>query len=128
MKHVLSCLVPLFVVGLFTASAQAETHADWSGDVYHEKKHVTTFQVEGEGKQKLRLTVSTNNNKSGSGKMRVYFYKRSPQGGWDQIDELRLHIDKNVDNSSDTFHLPAGEYMVQVKVRRMKYSFKLADD
>ena len=112
---------------LSATAAQAATYVDESGDIHHEKKTTKKFTLGGEGKQELRLTLSADSNKSGSGTMRVYFYKRSPQGGWDQIDHLRIQINGSQKQTSDTFKLPPGEYMCQIKARRVKYTFKLED-
>lgn len=126
MRHAAQLTLALLFC-LVAAGVQAATHIDESGDVNHEKKTTKKFTLGGEGKQELRLTLSADSNKSGSGTMRVYFYKRSPQGGWDQIDHLRIQINGSQKETSDTFKLPPGEYMCQIKARRVKYSFKLED-
>lgn len=100
--------------------------AHWQGDVYHEKKMTKKFRVSGSGKQTLKLTLNCTSNKAGSGSMRAYFYMRSPQGGWNQIDDLRIIIHGNKKESTGTFRLPPGEYMVMLKVRRVAYRFTLA--
>lgn len=115
------------VMSVLANSLYAKTHVEASGDVYHEQKIVRKFNIGGEGKQKLRLTMGCVSNKAGSGTMRVYFYRRSPQGGWDQMEQLRVQINGSRKETSDTFFLPPGEYQCQIKVRRVKYTFKLED-
>ncbi|MGB1123693.1 MAG: hypothetical protein ACPG4Q_00685 [Phycisphaeraceae bacterium] len=115
------------VICLLACTIEAKTHAQYSGDVYHQVRHNKDFKVTGQGKQKLRVTMACHSNKAGSGSMRVYFYKRSIQGGWNQMTDLRIHINGSIKETSDTFHLPPGDYKLQIKVRRVEYSFKLED-
>jgi len=116
-----------FLLILMSPAVIAGTYAEYKGDVYHQETHVKDFKITGDGKQKLKLTMACDANKSGGGSYRVYFYKRSPQGGWDQIEELRQIRHKDLKKTSDYFYLPPGDYKLQVKVRRMKYEFKLED-
>jgi hypothetical protein len=112
MLALLLCLVPV--------GALAKTYVEKSGDPYHQEKTTKKFTLKGDGKQKLRITLGCESNKSGTGTMRVYFYQRSPQGGWDQIDGLRIHINGSQDETSDTFSLPAGEVQLQARGRGRK--------
>lgn len=123
MKQLL-CL--LIMIG-FVPSVFAKTYAEYKGDVYHQETHVQDFKITGDGKQKLKLTMACHANKSGGGSYRVYFYRRSPQGGWDQIEQLRVIRHGNLKKTSGHFYLPPGDYKLQVKVRRVKYEFKLED-
>lgn len=111
---------------LFTASAQAESYIDESGSVDKEQRIVRKFTLSGSGKTKLKLTVGCRDNSGGKGTMRVTFYMRSPQGGWNQIDKLRLIL-RNQKERSTTFSLPSGEYMTQITVQRVAYKFSLKD-
>jgi len=105
----------------------AGTYANWSGDTYLQSDHDKQFKVTGDNNKTLSLTVSCVNNKAGGGSYRAYFYTRSPQGGWRQISELRIMIQSDMPETTKTFNLPPGEYKVELRVRRMKYSFLLTD-
>lgn len=116
-----------FLLILISPVISAGTYAEYKGDVYHQETHVKDFKITGDGKQKLKLTMACHANKAGGGSYRVYFYRRSVQGGWDQIEELRVIHHGDLKKTSDYFYLPPGDYKLQVKVRRIKYEFKLED-
>lgn len=123
--HALALLALLCLA--LTPATQAKTHADWSGDVYHEKSHETEFTVTGEGKQKLSLTLSFKNNKAGSGRMRVHFFVKNRAGTWRQIEQFRVMIKKDLKRTTKTISLPPGQYKVEMDARRGLYALHLAD-
>lgn len=114
----------LFVLSVFYAvPTVAGTYVDLGGDVGTEQRIEREFSVRGDGK--LKLTVACREEQSGH--LRVYFYQRSPAGGWSEIDRLRIIIRESTDPTSGEFELPAGTYMMVVSIRRMNYSVKLED-
>lgn len=126
MKRTSLLLVFMFAC-LVGVPALGKTHAEFNGRALQEKRMDKVFNLNGDGNQKLKVTLSCSETGSGSGRMRVYFHQRSPQGGWDQIDHLRVMIQGDQAEKSDTFVLPPGEYKVTVTASKLKYSFKLED-
>jgi hypothetical protein len=103
----------------------AEVHVRDSGSASHEVRNDHVFRLAEGGE--VEVTLSCSRNARGAGHLRVYFYERSPQGGWRQIRELRMAFRDNQPEITGKFTLPAGEYAVTVSARRMDYSFVLAD-
>ena len=126
MKH-FALLSLTLMLCLLTTGVDAKTYVTANGDVYHTRTIEKTFKITGEGQRKLKVTMSCDANKAGNGTMRAYFFKRSPQGGWNQIDHLKIQVHGSLKETTDTFTLPEGEYKCEIKVRRVKYSFKLED-
>ena len=124
MRHFTILFVIFALLG--AGPAFAETYIDESGSVDKEKRISKNFRLDASGKTKLKVTVGCSDNSSGKGTMRVTFYQRSPQGGWNQIDKLRMTL-RNQKKTSKTFSLPSGEYKVQITVQRVRYLFKLED-
>jgi hypothetical protein len=110
---------------LLAAPSMAATHVRASGSASSEEREDYNFRLA--QNTEVEVTVSCSRNARGAGHLRVYFYERSPQGGWRQIRELRMAFRDNQPEITGKFTLPAGEYAVTVSARRMDYSFVLAD-
>lgn len=116
----------IFALSLLAPAALGKTHAEFKGSTKVDKRLYAEFKL-GEGKNKLKVTVGCEENSPGTGRMRVYFYKRSPQGGWRQLNDLRILLQRSHKTKSTTFTLPEGEYKVYVNVNKVDYEFKLED-
>lgn len=126
MKNCVCAVVAMLVVVFAAGQAQAVTHVNESGSADREQRMDRSFRVGGQ--TELKLTIGCQSNSNGRGHLRVYFYQRSPQGGWDQITDLRILLTANQDRTSDTFTLPPGQYMMTISARRMDYLVLLEDN
>lgn len=118
-------VLPLLTALLLAPAVMGETYAEFNGSTKVDKRLYKEFDLK--DKTKLKVTVGCEENSPGTGRMRVYFYKRSPQGGWRQLNDLRILLQRSHKPKSKTFSLPEGEYKVYVNVNKVDYQFKLED-
>lgn len=116
------------MIGLFLVlalPALAEEHVKASGSADYERRMDYYFELDQE--KDLKLTLSCIENGSRQGNFRVYFYERSPRGGWRQLDEFRLLFRDTQQEITGNISLPAGDYKITLTARWMDYSFLLED-
>ena len=105
--------------------AAARTYIEEGEKVDTEEREHYHFTIDENSSPELKLTVFF---KAGHrGHLRIYFYEPSVNGGWSEMDSMRMIIKKNFKQKSTTFGLPDGKYRVSISVRRGEYGFKLED-
>lgn len=120
--------LPAVLLLLFAMPTQAKVLVEEYGEADYEEQIEREFTVTGADKEPMKLTFACKANAAGGPRFRFYFYEKSPQGGWRQIKDLQLTSQKNIKKKEIEFPLPAGDYMVMIKIRRMDYAFKLEHD
>ena len=128
MKTTAIALPALLLTLLFAVPTQGKVLVEEYGEANYEEQLERDFTVTGADKEPMKLTIACKANAAGGPRFRFYFYEKSPQGGWRQIKELQLSSQKNIKKKSIEFPLPAGDYKVMIKIRRMDYAFKLEHD
>ena len=120
-------LMLVLALCLFAHPASAKTHVDSNGTVDRQKTFKYSFTVTGDGKQKLKATIASDATGNGS-RLRVRFFTKSPSGGQRELHHLKVQINGDYKETSDTFKLEPGTYKVEVYARRTSFTFRLEDD